>query len=151
MLRRAAAAKLLYETLARRAEAMRRALRGPAAGGHRTPGTARVRTDAARGGRRQTWQVVSRTVDGVNRVACATEHRGAGADGAARALAAASMVSKDGGVPWCWMTRLDSTDEGRLESMGAVLRIASQDMQTIILTCAPERYVHVGAQVSTAM
>ena len=36
-------------------------------------------------------------------------------------------------------------------AMGAVLRVASQDTQTIILTCAPERYVHVGAQVSAAM
>ena len=35
--------------------------------------------------------------------------------------------------------------------MGAVLRIASRDMQTIMLTRAAERYVHVGAQVSAAM
>lgn len=66
-------------------------------------------------------------------------------------LAAASMVSTDGGVPLVLDDALGSTDEGRLESMGAVPRIASRDMQTIILTCAPERYVHVGAQVSAAM
>jgi len=66
-------------------------------------------------------------------------------------LAAASMVSKDGGVPLVLDDALGSTDEGRLEAMGAVLRVASQDYQTIILTCAPERYVHVGAQVSVAM
>jgi hypothetical protein len=35
--------------------------------------------------------------------------------------------------------------------MGAVLRIASQNLQTIILTCSPERYVHVGARVSVKM
>ncbi len=46
---------------------------------------------------------------------------------------------------------LGSTDEGRFECMGAVLRIASQNVQTIILTCAPERYVHVGAELSVAM
>jgi hypothetical protein len=27
-----------------------------------------------------------------------------------------------------------------------VLRIASDNMQTIILTCAPERYTHVGTE-----
>ena len=35
--------------------------------------------------------------------------------------------------------------------MGAVLRIASLGMQTIILTCAPERYVHVGAGMVVGM
>ena len=57
----------------------------------------------------------------------------------------------EGGVPLVLDDALGSTDEGRFESMGAVLRIASQDIQTIILTCAPERYVHVGAQVSAAI
>jgi hypothetical protein len=66
-------------------------------------------------------------------------------------VARKGMVSKDGGVPLVLDDALGSTDEGRFESMGAVLRIASQDIQTIILTCAPERYVHVGAQVSAAM
>ena len=66
-------------------------------------------------------------------------------------LAVASMVSKDGGVPLVLDDALGSTDESRLEAMGAVLRVASQDIQTIILTCTPERYVHVAAEVTTAM
>jgi len=96
-------------------------------------------------------QVVSRTLDGVT-VALVQLSTGAREQmGLLVRLAAASMVSKDGGVPLVLDDALGSTDEGRLESMGAVLRIASQDIQTIILTCAPERYFHVGAQVSTAM
>ena len=66
-------------------------------------------------------------------------------------LAAASMVSKEGGVPLVLDDALGSTDEGRTQAMGTVLRIASQDLQTIILTCSPERYVHVGAAVSVAL
>ena len=66
-------------------------------------------------------------------------------------LAAAAMVSKEGGVPLVLDDALGSTDQGRIEAMGAVLRIASQGMQTIILTCAPERYVHVGAGVVVGM
>ncbi|MBK8324854.1 MAG: hypothetical protein IPL06_19785 [Betaproteobacteria bacterium] len=96
-------------------------------------------------------QVVSRTVDGVT---VSVKQLSTGAKeqlGVLVRLAAASMVSKEGGVPLVLDDALGSTDEGRLEAMGAVLRVASQDTQTIILTCAPERYVHVGAQASVAM
>jgi hypothetical protein len=150
LMRRAAAAKLLYETLRAEREAMRRAYVDPLREGIERLGrhvfgpTLRVEVD-------ENLQVVSRTVDGVT-VSLGQLSTGAREQmGVLVRLAAASMVSKDGGVPLVLDDALGSTDEGRLESMGAVLRIASQDIQTIILTCAPERYVHVGAQVSVAM
>ena len=96
-------------------------------------------------------QVVSRTVDGVT---LSTKQLSTGAQeqlGLLARLAAASMVSQEGGVPLVLDDALGSTDEDRLQAMGAVLRVASKDTQTIIITCAPERYVHVGAQVSVAM
>lgn len=145
MLRRAGAAKLLYETLRAERETMRRAYVAPLREGIERYGrhvfgpTLRVEVN-------DKLQVVSRTVDGVT---VALEQLSTGAReqiGLLVRLAAAATVSKEGGVPLVLDDALGSTDEGRLESMGAVLRIASQDVQTIILTCAPERYVHVGAK-----
>ena len=150
LLRRAAASKLLYETLRAEREAMRKAYVSPLREGIERLGrhvfgpTLRVEVD-------ENLRVVSRTVEGVT-VSLAQLSTGAREQmGLLVRLAAASMVSKDGGVPLVLDDALGSTDEGRLESMGAVLRIASQGIQTIILTCAPERYVHVGAQVSAPM
>lgn len=150
MLRRAAAANLLYETLRAEREAMRRAYVAPLREGierlgrHVFGSTLGVEVD-------ENLQIVSRTVDGVT-VSLGQLSTGAREQmGLLVRLAAASMVTKDGGVPLVLDDALGSTDEGRFESMGAVLRIASQDIQTIILTCTPERYAHVGAQVSVAM
>jgi hypothetical protein len=144
MLSRAGAATLLYETLRAERETMRRAYVAPLREGierlgrHVFGSTLRVEVD-------DNLCVVSRTVEGVT---LTLEQLSTGAReqmGLLVRLAAASIVSRDGGVPLVLDDALGSTDEGRLESMGAVLRIASQDVQTIILTCAPERYVHVGA------
>ena len=150
LLRRATASKLLYETLRAERDAMRKAYVSPLREGIERLGrhvfgpTLRVEVD-------ENLRVISRTVDGVT-VSLAQLSTGAREQmGLLVRLAAASMVSRDGGVPLVLDDALGSTDEGRLESMGAVLRIASQGIQTIILTCAPERYVHVGAQVSAPM
>jgi len=150
LMRRAGAAKLLYETLRAERETMRQAYVAPLRDGIERLGrhvfgpTLRVDVD-------EKLQVVSRTVDGIT-ISIKQLSTGAREQiGLLVRLAAASMVSKDGGVPLVLDDALGSTDEGRLEAMGAVLRVASQDSQTIILTCAPERYVHVGAQVSAAM
>jgi hypothetical protein len=150
LLRRASAAQLLYETLRAERETMRQAYVAPLREGIERLGrhvfgpTLRVEVD-------EKLQVVSRTVDGVT---VSVKQLSTGAKeqlGLLVRLAAASMVSKDGGVPLVLDDALGSTDESRLEAMGAVLRVASQDIQTIILTCTPERYVHVGADVSAAM
>lgn len=150
LLRRAGAAKLLYDMLCAEQQAMRKAYVAPLREGIERLGrhvfgpTLRVEVD-------DHLQVASRTVDGVT---VSLEQLSTGAReqmGLLVRLAAASMVSKDGGVPLVLDDALGSTDESRIESMGAVLRIASQNLQTIILTCSPERYVHVGARVSVAL
>ena len=148
--RRALAAKLLYETLNDERQAMRNAYVTPLRDGierlghHVYGSTFRVEID-------ERLQVVSRTVDGVT-VAVKQLSNGAQEQlSLLTRLAVASMVSEDGGVPLVIDDALGSTDEGRLESMGAVLRVASQNTQTIIITCAPERYVHVGAQAAFLM
>jgi len=148
--RRALAAKLLYETLSAERQAMRRAYVAPLREGIERLGrlvfgsTFRVDVD-------ERLQVVRRTVDGVT---VSVKQLSTGAQeqlGLLVRLAAASMVSKNGGVPLVLDDALGSSDEDRLKAMGAVLRVASQDSQTIIITCAPERYVHVGAQSSVAL
>jgi uncharacterized protein YhaN len=148
--RRAGAAKLLYETLRSERDALRRAYVAPLREGIERLGrhvfgpTLQVHVD-------ENLRVASRTVDSTT---VALEQLSSGAReqmGLLVRLAAASIVSKHGGVPLVLDDALGSSDEGRLEAMGAVLRIASQDIQTIILTCAPERYVHVGARTSVAM
>ena len=150
LLRRATASKLLYETLRAERDAMRKAYVSPLREGIERLGrhvfgpTLRVEVD-------ENLRVISRTVDDVT-VSLAQLSTGAREQmGLLVRLAAASMVSRDGGVPLVLDDALGSTDEGRLESMGAVLRIASQGIQTIILTCAPERYLHVGAKISVPM
>lgn len=148
--RRASAAKLLYDTLRAEREAMRKAYVAPLRDGIERLGrlvfgpTLRVEVD-------DSLRVVNRTVDGIT---VALDQLSTGAReqmGLLVRLAAASMVSKEGGVPLVLDDALGSTDEGRTQAMGTVLRIASQDLQTIILTCSPERYVHVGALVSVAL
>jgi len=148
--RRAQAAKLLYETLDAERQAMRRAYVAPLRDGIQRLGrhvygpTFRVDVD-------ERLQVVSRTVDGVT---VTVKQLSTGAQeqlGLLTRLAAASMVANNGGVPLVIDDALGSTDEDRLAAMGAVLRVASQNSQTIIITCAPERYIHVGAQSSVSL
>lgn len=145
LLRRAGAAKLLFETLQAERDVARRTYVAPLREGIERLGrhvfgpTLRVEVD-------DTLQVVNRTVDGVT---VTLEQLSTGAReqmGLLVRLATALIVAKDGGVPLVLDDALGSTDQGRLETMGAVLRIASQETQTIILTCAPERYMHVGAE-----
>lgn len=150
MQRRALAAKLLYDTLLAERQAMRLAYVAPLREGierlgrHVYGSTFRVEVN-------ERLEVVKRTIDGVT---VWVKQLSTGAQeqlGLLTRLAAASMVAREGGAPLVIDDALGSTDEGRLEAMGAVLRVASQSTQTIIITCAPERYVHVGAQASVAM
>ena len=50
-----------------------------------------------------------------------------------------------GGVPVILDDALGWSDPRRLERLGAVLSLAAQEAQVLILTCLPERYRHVGA------
>ncbi|MEI8334230.1 MAG: hypothetical protein WCH74_10315, partial [Chloroflexota bacterium] len=59
-------------------------------------------------------------------------------------LACAELVAADGGVPVMLDDALGWSDPQRLEAMGAVLARAGESAQVIVLTCFPDRYVHVG-------
>ena len=108
LLRRAAASKLLYETLRAERDAMRKAYVSPLREGIERLGrhvfgpTLRVEVD-------ENLRVVSRTVEGVT-VSLAQLSTGAREQiGLLVRLAAASMVSKDGGVPLVLDDALGST------------------------------------------
>ncbi|MFN8629961.1 MAG: hypothetical protein U0838_06440 [Chloroflexota bacterium] len=59
-------------------------------------------------------------------------------------LAGAMLVAEDGGVPVMLDDTLGFSDPRRLEAMGAVLSMAGQQCQVIVMTCYAERYRHVG-------
>ena len=59
-------------------------------------------------------------------------------------LAAARIVSTQGGVPLIVDDALGFSDPTRLESMGAAIASAGKDCQVILLTCTPGRFMHVG-------
>jgi hypothetical protein len=59
-------------------------------------------------------------------------------------VACAEIVAPDGGVPVVLDDALGWSDPQRLEAMGAVLARAGETTQVIVLTCFPDRYMHVG-------
>lgn len=60
-------------------------------------------------------------------------------------LAAARLVSSQGGVPLIIDDALGYSDPGRLESMGAAIAATGRDSQIILLTCTPDRFTRVGS------
>ena len=63
-------------------------------------------------------------------------------------LAAARLVSGDGGAPVIIDDALGYSDAARLEGLGAALASAGSLGQVIVLTCAPGRYRAVGDAVT---
>jgi len=59
-------------------------------------------------------------------------------------LACAMLVDPDDGVPVILDDTLGSSDPQRLEGMGAMLSLAGQKVQVIVLTCTPDRFRHIG-------
>ncbi|MEX2533257.1 MAG: AAA family ATPase [Nitriliruptoraceae bacterium] len=58
-------------------------------------------------------------------------------------LACARLLGDEGGVVF-FDDALGHTDQQRLERLGAVLRLAGQHTQLVVLTCDGERFRHVG-------
>jgi hypothetical protein len=58
-------------------------------------------------------------------------------------LACATLLGEQGGL-LLLDDALGSTDPDRLEALGAVLRLAGEHCQVVVLTCYPDRYRHVG-------
>ena len=59
-------------------------------------------------------------------------------------LACSMVVAKDGGTPLILDDALGYTDPERLRLMGAVLAKAAKECQIVIFTCVPDRYGNVG-------
>lgn len=59
-------------------------------------------------------------------------------------LACSMIVARDGGMPLILDDALGYTDPERLHLMGAVLAKAAKECQIVIFTCVPERYRNVG-------
>ena len=57
--------------------------------------------------------------------------------------AAAMVVSESGGVPLILDDALGYSDPSRLAALGAVLSLAGELCQVIVLTCMPDRYRNV--------
>lgn len=58
-------------------------------------------------------------------------------------LACATLLGEAGGL-LLFDDALGNTDPERLERIGAVLRLAGEHCQVVVLTCYPDRYRHVG-------
>ena len=58
-------------------------------------------------------------------------------------LACARLLGDDGGVIF-FDDALGHTDQARLERLGAVLRLAAEHTQLVVLTCDGDRFRHVG-------
>ncbi|CAA9252028.1 MAG: hypothetical protein AVDCRST_MAG20-2257 [uncultured Acidimicrobiales bacterium] len=66
-------------------------------------------------------------------------------------LAAAVIVSADGGVPVVFDDVLGFTDPGRLERMAAAFADAAGRCQIIVLTCEPSRYRHLARATTLSL
>jgi len=141
---RAAAAKLLYDTFAkRRAEAH-----------HRYVAPFRERIEQL--GRLvfrpsleveldDDLRIARRTLDGVT---LDFDDLSGGAQeqlGMISRLACASIVAADGGAPVIFDDALGWSDPRKLDRMGAVISMAGRSCQIIVLTCTPGRYESVGS------
>lgn len=140
---RAAARKLLYDTMHDARETANRAYVGPLR--DRIEALGRVvfgetfRVDVT-----DDLRIASRTHEGktipFGSLSVGTQEQ----LGVIMRLACAMIVAPDGGVPIILDDALGYSDPGRLEAMGAVLALAGRSCQVIVLTCYPERYRHVG-------
>jgi hypothetical protein len=141
--RRAAAARLLFETLRRHRDEARRAYRQPLAERIQTLGRLVFGTgfQVELG---DDLTVAQRTLHG-RTVPFASLSGGAREQISMIArLACAMMVAEAGGVPLLFDDALGNSDAQRLDAIGAVLAHAGRKCQVVVLTCAPDRYRNVG-------
>ena len=91
------------------------------------------------------WSLISRTLNGKT---LPFDDLSVGAKeqlGILTRLAAAQIVSKQGGVPLIIDDALGFSDPSRLEKMGAAIAAAGRQSQIVILTCTPGRFMHIGS------
>lgn len=141
---RAAARKLLFETLRAEREAARRSYVAPLRREIENLGRIVFGADFAVELDDLTLSVVSRSLQG-RTIPYASLSIGAQEQiSLISRLACATIVAPDGGVPVILDDALGNSDPQRLEAMGAVLSVAGRQSQIIVLTCQPDRYEHVG-------
>jgi chromosome segregation ATPase len=141
---RAAARRLLYETLKEEREMARKSYVAPLKREIENLGKIVFGADFAVELNDLTLAVTSRTLDGRT---ISYESLSVGAKeqiALISRLACATIVAPDGGVPVIIDDALGNSDQQRLEAMGAVLAVAGRQSQIIVLTCQPDRYGHVG-------
>jgi len=143
IIRRAQAAKLLYETMSVERDTIRRTYVAPLKDKIDTLG--RLVFDNSFGVElTEDLSVASRVIDG-SIVPFESLSGGAKEQIAMISrLACAMIIAKDSGASLILDDVLGYTDPERLKLMGVVLAKASKECQIIILTCTPDRYGNVG-------
>lgn len=141
--RRAAAARLLFETVRAHREATRAARVAPLTEGIESLGRIvfgqelRVRLD-------DDLRIVERTLGGTT---LPFEHLSVGAREQLDLLmriAAARAVAPKGGLPLILDDTLGNADPERLQRMNATIDLAGRDLQVLVLTCYPDRFDSIG-------
>ena len=140
---RAAAAKLLFETFARRRTEAHHRYVAPFREGIESLG--RLVFGSSLGVElADDLSISRRTLDGVT-LDFADLSTGAKEQlGMISRLACASIVATDGGAPVIFDDALGWSDPRKLERMGAAISKAGRSCQIIVLTCTPGRYASVG-------
>lgn len=143
LFRRAAAARLLFETMRDERDKARRAYLAPLK--EKIEHLGRLVFDVSfQVDVNEDLQIASRTTNGI------TVPFGSLSGGTREQLsllfrlACSMIVAKDGGTPLILDDALGYTDPERLRSMGVALDRAARECQIIIFTCVPERYSNVG-------
>jgi hypothetical protein len=140
---RASAAKLLFETFARRRTEAHHRYVAPFRQGIESLG--RLVFGSSLGVElADDLSIARRTLDGVT-LDFAELSTGAKEQlGMISRLACASIVATDGGAPVIFDDALGWSDPRKLERMGAAISKAGRSCQIIVLTCTPGRYASVG-------
>jgi hypothetical protein len=140
---RAAAAKLLFETFARRRSEAHHRYVAPFREGIESLG--RLVFGSSLGVElADDLSIARRTLNGVT-LDFAELSTGAKEQlGMISRLACASIVATDGGAPVIFDDALGWSDPRKLERMGAAISKAGRSCQIIVLTCTPGRYASVG-------
>jgi len=150
LFRRAAVARLLFETMQDERDKARRAYVAPLK--ERIEGLGRLVFD-------NTFQVdINEDLQIANRTAGGVTVPFDSLSGGTKEqlslifrLACSMIVAKDGGTPVMLDDALGYTDPERLRLMGTVLAKAAKECQIVIFTCTPDRYSNVGEATVVAL
>jgi DNA repair exonuclease SbcCD ATPase subunit len=150
LFRRAAVAKLLFESMRDERDKARRAYVAPLK--EKIEGLGRlVFDDTFQVDINEDLQIANRTLKGIT---VPFESLSGGTKEQLSLifrLACSMIVAKNGGTPLILDDALAYTDPERLRFMGAVLAKAAKECQIVIFTCVPDRYGNVGEATVVAI